>query len=132
MLERLKAWAAALKREALVLWFASRDPRTPWYAKWLSVLIVAYALSPIDLIPDFIPIVGYLDDIILLPGAIWLVLKLMPPEVLLDSRARAQAWLEAHKTKPRNWFAAIAIVLLWIVILWALGVWLIRPHFFVE
>ena len=74
MLERLKAWAAALKREALVLWFGSRDPRTPWYAKWLAAFIVAYALSPIDLIPDFIPIIGYLDEVILLPGAIWLVL----------------------------------------------------------
>jgi uncharacterized membrane protein YkvA (DUF1232 family) len=96
MLERLKTWAAALKREALVLWFASRDPRAPWYAKGLAVLIVAYALSPIDLIPDFIPVIGYLDEIILLPGAIWLALKLMPREVLLDSRARARAWLEAH------------------------------------
>jgi len=129
MLERLKTWAAALKREALVLWFASRDPRSPWYAKWLAVLIVAYALSPIDLIPDFIPIIGYLDEIILLPGAIWLVLKLMPPEVLLDSRARARAWLEAHRPKPRNWIAAVAILLLWIVVLWALWAWLIRPHF---
>ena len=74
MLERLKTWAAALRREALVLWFGSREPRTPWYAKWLAAFIVAYALSPIDLIPDFIPIIGYLDEVILLPGAIWLVL----------------------------------------------------------
>ena len=132
MLVQLKAWAAALKREALVLWFASRDPRAPWYAKWLAVFIVAYALSPIDLIPDFIPIVGYLDDIILLPGAIWLTLKLMPREVLMDSRARAQAWLEAHRSKPRNWIAAAAIVLLWIVVVWALWAWLIRPHFLVK
>ncbi len=96
------------------------------------MLFVAYALSPIDLIPDFIPVVGYLDEIILLPGAIWLVLKLMPPEVLLDSRARAQAWLEAHRMKPRNWFAAAVIVVLWIVGLWALWLWLIRPHFVVK
>ena len=132
MLERLKAWAAALKRDALVLWFASRDPRAPWYAKWLGVFIVAYALSPIDLIPDFIPIVGYLDEIILLPGAIWLVLKLMPRQVLLDARARAHAWLEARRPSPRNRVAAAAIVLLWIVALWVLWAWLIRPHFFVE
>ena len=129
MLVQLKAWAAALRREALVLWFASRDPRAPWYVKWLAVFIVAYALSPIDLIPDFIPIVGYLDDIILLPSAIWLVLKLMPREVLLDSRARAQAWLEAHRSKPRNWFAAAAIILLWILSAWAMWAWLIRPRF---
>jgi uncharacterized membrane protein YkvA (DUF1232 family) len=128
-LERLKTWAAALKREALVLWFASRDARAPWYAKWLAVFIVAYALSPIDLIPDFIPLVGYLDEIILLPGAIWLVLKLMPPDVLLDSRARALAWLEVHRTKPRNWIAAAIIVLLWIAGLWAFWIWLIRPRF---
>lgn len=128
MLERLKTWAAALRREALVLWFGSRDPRTPWYAKWLAAFIVAYALSPIDLIPDFIPIIGYLDEVILLPGAIWLVLKLMPREVLLDSRARAQAWLKAHRPKPRNWIAAAAIVLLWILALWALWLWLIHPR----
>ncbi len=128
MLARLKAWAATLKREALVLWFAARDPRAPWYAKWLAVFIVAYALSPIDLIPDFIPIVGYLDDLILLPAAIWLALKLMPLEVLLDARARAQAWLEAHRPKPRNWIAAAAILLLWTVALWATWIWLIRPR----
>ncbi len=132
MLERLKTWAAALKRDALVLWFASRDPRAPWYAKWLAVFIVAYALSPIDLIPDFIPIVGYLDEIILLPGAIWLVLKLLPPQVLVDARARAQAWLEARRLSPRNWVAAAAIVLLWVVALWVLWAWLIHPHFFVN
>ena len=129
MLERLKTWAAALKREALVLWFASRDPRAPWHAKWLAIFIVAYALSPIDLIPDFIPIIGFLDEIILLPGAIWLVLKLMPVDVLLDSRAKAQDWLGAHRPRPRNWIAAAAIVLLWAIALWALWAWLIRPRF---
>ena len=128
MLERLKSWAATLKREALVLWLASRDARAPWYAKWLAVFIVAYALSPIDLIPDFIPVVGYLDEIILLPCLIWLVLKLMPREVLIDSRARAQAWVEAHRPNPRNWIAGAAIVLLWIVALWAFWTWLIRPY----
>jgi len=128
MLERLKAWAAALKREAFVLWFGLRDPRTPWYAKWLAACIVAYALSPIDLIPDFIPIIGFLDEIILLPGAIWLELKLLPTDVLLDSRARAHAWLEAQRPRPNNWIAAAAIVLVWIMALWALWVWLVRPH----
>jgi len=128
MLARLKVWAAILKRDALVLWFAVRDPRAPWYAKWLAMFIVAYALSPIDLIPDFIPIIGYLDDLILLPGLIWLALKLMPIEVLMDARARAQAWLEAHRPKPRNWIAAAAILLLWTVVLWATWAWLIRPR----
>jgi len=129
VLERLKSWAAALKREALVLWFASRAPRAPWYAKWLAVFIVAYALSPIDLIPDFIPVIGFLDEVILLPGAIWLTLKLMPQQVLLDARARALAWLEAHRPKPRNWIAGALIVLLWVVVLWGLWAWLIRPRF---
>ena len=129
MLERLKSWAAALKREALVLWFAARDPRAPWYAKWLAVFIVAYALSPIDLIPDFIPVIGFLDEVILLPGAIWLTLKLMPQQVLLDARARALACLEAHRPKPRNWIAGALIVLLWVVVLWGLWAWLIRPRF---
>jgi uncharacterized membrane protein YkvA (DUF1232 family) len=129
MLERLKAWAAALGRDALALWFASRDPRTPWYAKWLAACIVAYALSPIDLIPDFIPIIGYLDDVILLPGAIWLALKLIPPQVLLEARARAQTWLEARRPKPRSWIAAAVIVLLWTAAVWVIWAWLIRQRF---
>ncbi len=128
MLERLKAWAAALKREVLVLWFGWRDARTPWHAKLVAGLIVAYALSPIDLIPDFIPILGFLDEIILLPAAIWLALKLVPRQVLLDARIQAQAWLDARRTKPRNWIAAAAIVLLWMLALWALWLWLLRPR----
>lgn len=128
MLARLKSWATALKREALVLWFASHDPRAPWYAKAIAVFIVAYALSPIDLIPDFIPVIGYLDELILLPGAVWLALKLMPREVLLDARARAQAWMEAHKPKPRNWIAAGVIIALWMLALWAIWIWAVRPR----
>lgn len=128
MLARLKSWARAIKNEALVLWFASRDPRAPRIAKWLAIFIVAYALSPIDLIPDFIPVIGLLDELILLPGAIWLVLKLMPPQVLIDSRARALAWTEAHRDKPRNWIAGVVIVLLWIALLWATWICLIRPR----
>lgn len=127
---QLKGWADSLKREGLVLWFACRDPRTPWYAKGLAILIVAYALSPIDLIPDFIPVIGLLDELILLPGAIWLVIRLLPHEVMLDSRARALAWTEAHRPRPRNWIAAGVIVVLWVVGLWMLWAWLIRPRFF--
>ena len=129
MLERLKTWAATLRRETLVLWFASRDARAPWYAKWLAVFIVAYALSPIDLIPDFIPVIGFLDEIILLPGAIWLVIKLMPVDVMSAARLKALAWLEARRSEPRNWIAAALIVLLWLAGLWALWAWLIRPAF---
>lgn len=124
MIKRLKAWAAVLKREGLVLWFASRDPRTPWYAKALALIIVGYALSPIDLIPDFIPVLGFLDELILLPGAIWLAIRLIPEQVLIDSRARARAWMEAHRPSPRIWIAAGVIVVLWLLALWGLWRWL--------
>jgi len=78
MLNRLKQWARALKRDVLALYLAARDPRVPWYAKALALVTAAYALSPIDLIPDFIPVLGYLDDLILLPGLIWLTVRLIP------------------------------------------------------
>ena len=130
-MQRLKIWAAALKREVMTLWFACRDPRTPWYARVLAMLIVAYALSPIDLIPDFIPVLGYLDELILLPAGIYLVLKLVPAEALADARARAQAWVDSRKPKPRNWIAAAAIVLVWVVVLWAAFL-LIWPVFFLD
>ena len=130
-MQRLKLWAAALKREVMTLWFACRDPRTPWYARVLTMLIVAYALSPIDLIPDFIPVLGYLDELILLPVGIYLVLKLVPAEALADARARAQAWVDSRRPKPRNWIAAAVIVLVWVAVLWAAFL-LIWPIFFLD
>jgi len=130
-MQRLKIWAATLKREVMTLWFACRDPRTPWYARVLTMLIVAYALSPIDLIPDFIPVLGYLDELILLPAGIYLVLKLVPAEALADARARAQAWVDSRKPKPRNWIAAAVIVLVWVAVLWAAFL-LIWPVFFLD
>ena len=130
-MQRLRLWAAALKREVMTLWFACRDPRTPWYARVLAMLIVAYALSPIDLIPDFIPVLGYLDELILLPVGIYLVLKLVPEEALADARARAQSWVESRQPKPRNWIAAAVIVLLWVAVLWAAFL-LIWPVFFLD
>ena len=129
-MQRLKIWAAALKREVMTLWFVCRDPRTQWYARVLTMLIVAYALSPIDLIPDFIPVLGYLDELILLPVGIYLVLKLVPAEALADARARAQAWVDSRKPKPRNWIAAAVIVLVWVAVLWAAFVLLIWPRVF--
>jgi uncharacterized membrane protein YkvA (DUF1232 family) len=125
MFDRIKAWAAALKRDGLVLWFAYRDPRTPWYAKALALLIVGYALSPIDLIPDFIPVIGFLDELILLPGAIWLAIRLLPCSVVLDARARALAWMEAHRPHPRLWLGGVAIVALWILLAWMAWRWLV-------
>src|SRR5205085_11774540 len=91
MLRRVKAWALALKREVMAIYLASRDPRVPWYSKALAVAVAAYALSPIDLIPDFIPVLGYLDDLLIVPLGIALVLRLMPPEVIKECRVRATA-----------------------------------------
>jgi uncharacterized membrane protein YkvA (DUF1232 family) len=127
-MRRLKTWAATLKRDVLALWFACRDPRTPTIAKILAGIIVAYALSPIDLIPDFIPVLGLLDELILLPAALWLVLKLVPAPAMNDARSKARAWAEARRPKPRNWVAAAAIVALWVLLLWAAWIWLIRPR----
>lgn len=131
MVQRLKIWAAILKRDVMTLWFACRDTRTPWYAKAMTMLIVAYALSPIDLIPDFIPVLGYLDELILLPVGIYLVLKLVPKEALADARSRAQYWAESQQPKPRSWIAAVVIVLVWVAVLWAAFL-LIWPIFFLD
>jgi len=131
-MRRLKNWAATLKREVMALWFACRDPRTPWYARVLTMLIVAYALSPIDLIPDFIPVLGYLDELILMPIGICLVMKLVPAEALADARAKAWSWVESRQPKPRNWVAAAVIALVWVLLLWATFVLVIWPAFFLD
>jgi uncharacterized membrane protein YkvA (DUF1232 family) len=110
MLSSLKIWARNLKRDSYALYLASRDPRVPWYAKALAVAIAAYALSPIDLIPDFIPVIGYLDDLILLPLGIWLAVSLVPPDVMSECRIRASAALQ----RPTSRAGMIAIILLWI------------------
>lgn len=125
MLDRLKSWARTLRREAHALYLAARAPRTPWYAKALALAIAAYALSPIDLIPDFIPVLGFLDELILLPGAIWLAIRLLPCSVVLDARARALAWMEAHRPNPRLWLGGVAIVALWVLLAWAAWRWLV-------
>ena len=117
---RLADWAHALKRESLALYYAARDPRTPWYAKIIAGAIVAYALSPIDLIPDFIPVLGYLDELLLLPLGIWLALRLVPAAVLADARRRAEATLE----RPTSRTAAVVIVAIWVACAIVLGSWL--------
>jgi uncharacterized membrane protein YkvA (DUF1232 family) len=106
----------------MALYFAARDPRTPLAAKVLAAVVVAYALSPIDLIPDFIPVIGLLDDLVLLPLGIALVLRLVPPQAMADARARAEAVLAL----PRNLAAAAVIVLLWIGVIALLGTWAYR------
>lgn len=109
-----RAWARRIKRDALTLWFARSHPATPWYAKSLGAFVVAYALSPIDLIPDFIPVLGYVDDVILLPVLISLTIRLLPADVLAESRQKAERWLAEQGTKPRSLAGAVAIVLIWL------------------
>ena len=125
--ENLRRWARRIKRDGVTLWFASRHPATPWHAKALGVFVVAYALSPIDLIPDFIPVLGYLDDVLLLPGLIWLTVRLLPAGVLVDCRAQADAWMKVQGSKPRSWFGAALVVLLWVGGGACLWFWLLKP-----
>lgn len=124
----LKSWAKRIKRDGITLWFAGKNPATPWYAKALGLFVVAYALSPIDLIPDFIPVLGYLDDVLLLPGLIWLAVRLLPPQVLADSRKQADDWIETKGIRPSNRVGAVVIGLLWICSGAAIWFWLIQPY----
>lgn len=101
-----------LKKETYAIYLAGKDPRVPWYARILAGFIVAYAFSPLDLIPDFIPVIGYLDDLIIVPLGIWLVLKMIPPAVMADCRERATSAIA--QDKPTNWIAAIIVVAIWV------------------
>ena len=101
---KTRMWAKRIKRDGVTLWFAGKHPHTPWIAKALGVFVVAYALSPIDLIPDFIPVLGYLDDVILLPVLIWLTVRLLPNDVLVSCRKQADDWMAEQKSKPRKVF----------------------------
>ena len=114
-LNRLRDWARRVKRDIVALWFCARHPRTPLIAKITAAAVVAYAFSPIDLIPDFIPVLGLLDDLVLLPAGIWLVLKLVPPAVLDQCRQDAARWLEQGRKTPRSRIGALLVVLLWIL-----------------
>ena len=119
-LAQFKDRVRALKAETLALYLAARHPQTPWYAKLLVGGIVAYALSPIDLIPDFVPILGYVDDLILLPLGIALALKLIPPDVIIECRARSAQLI--RDGKPVSRVAAAVIIIVWMSVT-ALGVW---------
>jgi uncharacterized membrane protein YkvA (DUF1232 family) len=124
MLERLRTWARNLKTDVVALWLAARDPRVPWYAKVLAGMVAAYALSPIDLIPDFVPVLGYADDLLIVPLGIFLAIKLIPPELLEEHRRTARAMAE----RPRSRTAAIVIASLWVLAGLALTIWL-APRF---
>lgn len=123
VLDTLKERARRLKRDLYALYLAARDPRTPWAAKALAAVVVGYAFSPIDLIPDFIPVLGYLDDLVLLPLGIALVLRLVPGDVMDECRARA----EAAPDRPRSRAAAVVVVLVW-VLLAAWAAYALWPH----
>jgi uncharacterized membrane protein YkvA (DUF1232 family) len=127
MLSRIKTWARGLKRDGHAIYLASRDPRVPWYAKALAIAVAAYALSPIDLIPDFIPVIGYLDELVILPLGIWFVVWLIPNEVMVEYRAKAS---EAGQ-RPTSRAGMAAIIALWVVGALSLGwlgyAWWSRP-----
>jgi uncharacterized membrane protein YkvA (DUF1232 family) len=116
----LREWAHALRRDVVALWIAARDPRVPWYAKATAGAVAAYALSPIDLIPDVIPVLGYLDDLLIVPAEIWLAVRMIGPALMAEFRARASA-----ASRPRSYGAAIVILLLWLAAA-ALAVRLVR------
>lgn len=118
-LAALKAWAGRLKTDVLALWIAARDPRTPRAAKWLAAAVTAYAFSPIDLIPDFVPVLGYLDDLLILPLGIWLAVRLIPRDLMDEFRTRA-----ASKPRPAGRAGAAVVVAIWIAAAGVLG-WLL-------
>lgn len=121
MWSELKNWARAIKRETLAAYFAVQDPRTPRLAKAVGVVVVAYALSPIDLIPDFIPVLGYLDDVIFVPAGLWLLIRLVPSAVMEESRTRAAA----SSARPQSKFAGAVIVFIWLAVAGLAALWII-------
>jgi uncharacterized membrane protein YkvA (DUF1232 family) len=118
LLEKLKSWARLLKQNVVMLWFATKHPRTPWLPKAICIFIVAYALSPIDLIPDFIPILGYVDDLILLPALIWIAIRLIPNQIIQESRVEADARLIKNQSKPRSYLGFLIVIVIWMLLLW--------------
>jgi uncharacterized membrane protein YkvA (DUF1232 family) len=114
MMERWKLRARQLRRETYTLYLAYRSPATPWYAKVFAMGVVAYAFSPVDLIPDFVPVLGYLDDLVLVPLGISLALRMIPPEVMADCRVEAETALA--QGQPANWVAALVIVAIWLLL----------------
>jgi uncharacterized membrane protein YkvA (DUF1232 family) len=111
MFDRLKTWASTLKRDAYAVYLAARDPDTPWYVKALATAVAAYAFSPIDLIPDFIPVIGYLDDLLLVPLGIWLVVSLIPEQAMAAYRAKAS---ERMQRPPGGKLVVVFIAAIWL------------------
>jgi uncharacterized membrane protein YkvA (DUF1232 family) len=118
VLHKLKEEARRLKRNVYVIYLAYKDPRVPWLVKAFVICVVAYAFSPIDLIPDFIPVLGYLDDLIIVPLGVALALRMIPDPVLDDCRLKAEEM--RNNGKPANWFTGVLIIIIWV----ACGIWL--------
>lgn len=118
----LRQWARNLKHQTMVVYYAARDRRTPWWVRLLALAVAAYALSPIDLIPDFIPVLGYLDDLIIVPLGLALVVRLIPADVMASARGQAQA----AASRPASRVMAVLIVALWALALGGLGWWAFR------
>jgi uncharacterized membrane protein YkvA (DUF1232 family) len=126
LLENLKKQAKLLEADIYTLYLVAGHPRTPWYAKLLIACVVAYALSPIDLIPDFIPVIGYLDDLILVPLGISIAIKIVPIPILVECRAQAQKMsLKSNK----NWKAGVVIVFIWLVLTGLVLTWVYKAIF---
>jgi uncharacterized membrane protein YkvA (DUF1232 family) len=117
-MDEFKKRAREIKRNIFVLYLAYKDPRVPWYAKLFTICVVAYAFSPIDLIPDFIPVIGYLDDLIIVPLGIKMAIKMIPPAVIEDCRAKAEEL--RNKGKPKNWLTGALFILIWLLV----AIWL--------
>ena len=128
LFKKISSWAKALKLDVLALWFALKHPKMPFWAKVVCFVAVAYALSPIDLIPDFIPVLGYLDDLIVVPALVWLALKLIPAEVMNQSREQAVEWINSNQSKPKSYIGLFIVVAIWLICLAfalkLLGVWI--------
>ena len=114
MLNQLKLWAKKLKKQLFILYLAYKDERVSWYTKVFTACVVAYAFSPIDLIPDFIPVLGYIDDIIIVPLGIMLALKMLPASVIEDCTIKAEELI--GNERPKNWVAGSIIIVVWLLI----------------
>jgi len=123
MLRKARNWAREIKRDVVAVWIAARDPRVPWYAKLVAGAVAAYALSPIDLIPDFIPVLGYVDDLVIVPAGLFLTVRLIPPDLMVEFRREAAI----RDARPRSHAGAVAIVMVWVAAL-ALATWLVWRH----
>jgi len=122
--DAIHQWARRVKQDSVMLWFACRHPQTPWLAKAIAAFAVAYALSPIDLIPDFIPVLGYVDDALLLPAMVWLAVRCLPDIVKEECQGQAQAWMQTHDAKPVNRWGIVWMLSMWVVFSYLLWRWL--------